>query len=297
MVSGSKEFHHVTACRSRGDSLGEGPVWCERQQCLWWVDIVRGLLQRWRADDSSTNKWKFEGPVAGIGLTQNAELLIALKTKISLFDPESGRLDQIAELETTTEDVRLNDCAMSPEGRFHFGTCVESRQNPDGAIYNLAGGGIPLRVKTGLYTSNGLAFSLDGHTAYVSDSAPDVRKIFAYDYDMNTGVWSNARLFFDTFDLPGRPDGACVDADNYLWYAGIDGAEIVRLTPDGKIDKVVPVPMKKPTKICFGGAYLDRLYVTSLAGFEGSGPMDGSLIEMDVGCCGVAPYRWSNQSG
>ena len=138
--------------------------------------------------------------------------------------------------------------------------------DPSGTLYSLSSDMMLNEVMSGFHIINGLAFSPDGKTAYVSDSFPLVRTIWAYDYDLDDGVWSNKRVFFDTHSRAGRPDGAAIDADGCYWMAGISGWELVRITPEGEVDMTIEFPVEKPTRIAFGGSNMDTLFVTSLGG-------------------------------
>ena len=110
----------------------------------------------------------------------------------------------------------------------------------------------------------GMAFSPDGRTMYLSDSHPSVQLIWAYDYNTQTGIPSNRRVFADMNSLPGGPDGAAVDEDGCYWICGNDAGLIHRFTPQGKLDRSLAVPVKKPAMCAFGGARLDTLFVTSI---------------------------------
>ena len=103
-----------------------------------------------------------------------------------------------------------------------------------------------------------------GGTMYLSDSNPSVQSVWAFDYDTETGTPSNRRLFIDMHPLPGRPDGAAIDADGCYWVCGNDAGLVHRFTPAGKLDRSLAVPVKKPTMCAFGGAGLDTLFVTSI---------------------------------
>ena len=35
--------------------------------------------------------------------------------------------------------------------------------------------------------------------------------------------------------------------------AGVGGWQLVRFTPEGEVDRIVEVPVEKPTKVAFGG--------------------------------------------
>jgi sugar lactone lactonase YvrE len=99
---------------------------------------------------------------------------------------------------------------------------------------------------------------------YLSDSHPLVQQIWAFDYDTDSGTPSNRRLFVDMNQFAGRPDGAAVDAEGCYWICANDAGLIHRFTPDGRLDRSLAVPVKKPSMCAFGGSRLDTLFVTSI---------------------------------
>ena len=150
-------------------------------------------------------------------------------------------------------------------------------------------------VVTGLHTANGLAFAPDGRTLYLSDSHPEVRTIYALDYNPATGIASRQRTFVRTHELAGRPDGGCVDRDGGYWMAAVDGWSLLRFTIEGRLDTSIRFPVEKPSKACFGGAKLDTLYVTSLRRSVraplSAQPRAGSLFAVQPGRIGISlPY-------
>jgi sugar lactone lactonase YvrE len=137
---------------------------------------------------------------------------------------------------------------------------------------------------------NGLAFSPDGRTMYLSDSHPSVQAIWAFDYDIDSGTPHNRRLFVDMNIHPGRPDGAAIDVDGCYWICGNDAGQIHRFTPEGRLDCSLTVPVKKPTMCAFGGPNLDTLYVTSIRpdGIDLTDqPLAGGVFAVNPGVCGL----------
>jgi L-arabinonolactonase len=128
---------------------------------------------------------------------------------------------------------------------------------------------------------------------YCSDSNPQVRTIWACDYDPTTGAPSARRIFFDTREVAGRPDGGTVDADGCYWMAGVGGSRLVRLTPAGRIDRILEVPVERPIKPAFGGSNLDVLFVTSIGASDRLQPLAGGLFAVTrLGVQGVPEVRF-----
>jgi sugar lactone lactonase YvrE len=171
----------------------------------------------------------------------------------------------LAPVAHASQNMRFNDGRCDRQGRFWAGTMQMDMglASTAGALYRFDAAGLQM-VIDGLITPNGLGFSPDGRTLYLSDSHPSVQSIWAFDYDTESGMPSKRRLFVDMNAFPGRPDGAAVDADGCYWICGNDAGLIHRFTPAGKLDRSLAVPVKKPAMCAFGGAGLDTLFVTSI---------------------------------
>lgn len=141
-------------------------------------------------------------------------------------------------------------------------------------------------VVSGMLTQNGLAWSPDGRTMYLSDSHPQVRTVWAFDYDVEQGVPHDKRVFLDLSQQKGRPDGAAVDLDGCYWSCANDAGLLQRFTPQGKLDREIALPMAKPSMCAFGGPDLDTLMVTSID--PGTGGDAGSVLLLRPGVTGVA---------
>jgi sugar lactone lactonase YvrE len=203
---------------------------------------------------------------------------------------------RLASVHHAVPGMRFNDGRCDRQGRFLAGTmlmnmaasqgegCVYSYENGRDASQSL------MPLLSGFKTPNGMAFSPDGRTMYLSDSHPSVQLVWAFDYDPATGTPSNRRVFVDMNPLPGRPDGAAVDADGCYWVCGNDAGLVHRFTPTGQLDYSLAVPVKKPAMCAFGGAGLDTLFVTSIRpdGIDLSDqPLAGGLFALRPGVRGL----------
>ena len=277
-------------------ALGEGAIWSVREQALFFVDIVGGALWRFDPETGATQTWDM-GRTIGCFALKGGGAVVALEDGFFDFDFASEALTAIAGPSPIERGHRFNDGSVDPRGRFYAGTMEKApsgERKTDGVLYRLDPDHNVATVRDGYYVINGMAFSPDGRTAYMSDSWPPRQTIWAYDYDVDDATWRNERVFFDSRAVAGRPDGGAVDADGCYWMAGVGGWELVRLTPDGKVDMEIELPVEKPTRPAFGGKNLDTIFVTSLGevvteGTEARQPQAGSVFAVKVpGVQGVA---------
>lgn len=283
----------VVDCANR---LGEVPVWDVAEAALYWVDIEAGLLQRLDPRDGAVRRWTLPERVCAVAPRQRGGLLLALASGFAFFDPETGTLDRLAAPEAHLPTNRMNDGKCDRRGRFWAGTMNDGLRGSTGALYRLDPDLACHRMERGIGISNSLAWSPDDRVFYFADSLR--RTIFAYDFDVDAGRIANRRIFTDCADQPGTPDGSTVDAEGYLWNAQWDGWRLVRYAPDGRVDRVVPLPVQKPTSCMFGGADLATLYVTSAVWDLSSAererqPLAGGLLALDVGVRGLPETRFA----
>lgn len=245
--------------------VGESAIWDEAEAALFWADINGGKLFRYDPSSGENRDYDMGEKVGALAIRRSGEAIIGTESGIYSYDFASGAKVRIADPEAELPDNRFNDSVTDRDGRFWLGSMDMAKpQRPQAAFYRVDPDMTVTRMFDGIYTTNGLAFSPDGTTLYFSDSFPDVRTIWAADYDRDTGTPSNRRVFFDTRAVAGRPDGATVDTDGCYWMAGVGGWQLVRLTPEGKVDLVIDMPVERPSKPAFGGADLKTLFVTSI---------------------------------
>jgi sugar lactone lactonase YvrE len=183
------------------------------------------------------------------------------------YDFESGAIETIAEPEAGVANTRFNDGKVDRRGRFIAGSLERDFAARSGALYRLDADLSVARIEDRVVCANGPCWSPDGATFYFTDGGR--AEIYAYDYDAQAGTVAKRRVFAALETLGGHPDGATVDAEGYLWSAVFGGAKVVRLAPDGRLDRTVDLPAKLITSVMFGGADLDVLYVTSARGMGG----------------------------
>ncbi|CAI8764878.1 xylono-1,5-lactonase [Pseudomonas sp. IT-347P] len=279
------------------NAVGESPVWVPQENALYWVDIPNGGLQRWSADTGHVASWTAPEMLACISRHRSGGWIAGMESGFFHLHPHSdGSLDSemLATVEHSRPDMRLNDGRCDRQGRFWAGSMVLNMglNAPEGRLYRYGAGqsGVIGAQLDGFIVPNGLGFSPDGKTMYLSDSHPDVQLIWAFDYDTETGTPSNRRVFVDMNHFPGRPDGAAVDAEGCYWICANDAGLIHRFAPDGRLDFSLEVPVKKPTMCAFGGSAMDTLFVASIRPGDDHDPQSlaGGVFALKPGVKGLA---------
>jgi len=286
-----------------GDRCGEGILWEAATQSIYWTDINRFLVHRYRLERAELKTWFFCEPVTCVLATnRSGTLLLVLGSGAALWEPEQDV--RHAPLFTLPEWplVRCNDGAIDPRGDLWIGSMhnnVSVNGEPgdargwDGVLYrvNARGGSSQWRRDIGI--SNTLLWSPDHSRFYFGDTLKN--QIWSYDYDLADGSIHNERTLFEGFSR-GLPDGSAIDADGYIWNCRYGGGCIVRFAADGSVDRVIEMPVSNPTNCTFGGPMGNILYVSSASlGTERWEQFGGCLFAIETNVCGVpaSPFRCS----
>jgi len=277
-----------------GGRCGEGVIWHPGHGAVYWTDINRFLIHRFRASDNCVRSWFFAEPVTALSLTdKDGVLLVALGSQVILWEPESDvRHDPIFVLDGWPK-VRLNDGRTDPRGSFWAGT-MRNNVNPDGSLGEAGGqDGMLYRINSdghasihrrNIGISNTLAWSPDRSRFYTGDTLGNI--IWTYEYDSQTGEIRNERPFLEDFPR-GLPDGSSVDSEGFLWNCRYGGGCLVRVAPDGKIDRIVEMPVRNVTTCAFGRADLRTLFITTASNDAAPGDrLAGGLFAMETEVAG-----------
>lgn len=243
--------------------VGEAPLWSVREGVLYWIDGQQRLLMRSRYADRDTETRALPYRPSCLGWMPDGRLLVGYKKGMGVFDFASGEALVLPVQGVDLDTVSFNDGACDHQGRFWIGTRHREASEPEGALYRVDAGMRFTSMVSGLIVSNGIAFSPNGETMYHTDSRPG--RIDAYDYDPATGAPSARRRLVDYAGCGFRPDGCTVDAEGGLWVAEIDGGRVARYRPDGTLERILALPVSKPSSVAFGGPTMSTLFITSIS--------------------------------
>ncbi len=274
--------------------IGESPTWVADEEALYWIDVKRPALHRFRPADGATRIWQVTSDIGGFALMEGGAALVALRRGIHRLELSSGALTLLAPPPFDPALFRFNEAACDANGRFWVGVMfdpVEGNPPPQpGRLHSFT-------LNSGLRAEpdaaelhNGLAWSADGRTMYLSHS--NAGQIFAFDYEPHDGRLSGRRLFATIPSEHGIPDGGAIDAEGGYWCALHGGGRLRRFAADGRIERDVELPVSQPTMCAFAGADLATLYVTTASDHMSEDdkqrePQAGNLLRLVPGVRGV----------
>lgn len=269
--------------------VGEGAIWHPLEKQVYWLDIPRGAIFRF---NPATNEHGvcYEGdPVGGLTIQADGALLLFMaKGAVAIW--REGKLEYVIDEMPKERGGRFNDVITDPVGRVFCGA-MPTKDQP-GTLYRLDTDGSmnPILEEVGL--PNGMGFTPDRKQMYFTDSHTDVRRIYLFDYDQESGKLSNQIIFVEVPPGQGVPDGMTVDAEGYVWSARWDGGALVRYTPQGVEEKRIKFPAQKVSCVTFGGENYSDIYVTTAGGHNRSdeGPGAGALFRLKLGIRGIPEF-------
>lgn len=270
--------------------LGEGPVWVERDQALWFVDIKGRRLHRYDPASGDRRSVPTPGQCGFVLPAADGTFIAGLQGGLHRFTPATGRFTLLAPVEADRPGNRLNDGVVDPSGHLWFGSMDDSERDVTGTFYRLDDDGQVRPRAFACAITNGPAFSPDGRVGYFVDTLAGA--VWAYDVGAD-GQLSRRRLFTDMGGRGGFPDGPTVDADGHVWVGIYGGWCARRYAPDGTLVETVDFPVANVTKVAFGGADRRTLFATTAAQKLDAStlarqPLAGGLFAGDTSTRGLA---------
>jgi sugar lactone lactonase YvrE len=240
--------------------LGEGPVWDERRQELFLVDLTGRAVHGFVPGNGAHRSFGLDRTVGCVVLQDDGRLLMACEDAFFSAEPDGEGLVQFGAFSTNDPQLRFNDGKVDPWGRLVVGTMEWAEERPAGCLLMLVSDGTVTTLLEGALISNGLAWGRDGRTLYYIDTP--LHRVDAFDVEPDSGALSNRRVVAKVEG--GGPDGMAIDDDGNLWVAVWGGRRVEVIEPvTGRQVAVVHLPTTNVSSVAFGGPSLDQLYITT----------------------------------
>ena len=276
--------------------LGEGPSWDSEQKVLYWTDIANSVVHVYHPIEGTNETIPIGQNVGAVVVDEHGDLIVATEYGLHRYIMKEKKLELIEDPEVGMSQNRFNDGKCDAKGRFFAGTMDKGGSSPTGSLYCLNSDMKVEKKLSDLTISNGLAWNMANDTMYFIDTP--TRKVFAFDYNLETGEMTNQRAVITFPEELGNPDGMTIDTEDKLWIAGWGNGKLSRWDPvKGELLAVFEVPAKQVTSCAFGGDNLDTLYITTARiGLNEQEleqwPLSGSLFRLKTDVKGLAANRF-----
>jgi sugar lactone lactonase YvrE len=280
----------IAAFSDAYDQLGESPVWSEAEAALYWIDLRAPALRRRVLASGAETHWPpLPELVGSAALRRRGGLVLGLKSGLFGFEPHTGALSRLLAFGEPHEGNRANDARVDRMGRLWCTTMWDFGLHATGSLYRVDADLRFAALRGDLRIPNGLCVSPGGDTLYFCDTPTRRIEAAALDAEGRPGPW---RVLAEADDTPGNPDGATVDAEGFIWNARYGGGTLARFAPDGRLDRLVRLPVSQPSSCAFGGPDLGTLFVTTARQklspeALAAEPLAGRVLMLDVGVKGL----------
>lgn len=269
--------------------LGESPVWHPFENGIYWLDITQGHVHAYNLA-THNHKIVYQGdPVGGLTVQADGSLLLLMSGGI-VASWKSGKLKVLTKIKGSYElERRFNDAIADSTGRVYTGTVHP--HDKTGRFYRIDPDGKTTTLLYDVFTSNGMAFSIDQKRFYYTETR--AWKIHVFDYDGKTGDLTNKQTFIQIprGEKESKADGLAMDTQGFLWSASYDAGRIIRYSTEGFEERRIDLPVRKVTSLTFGGRNLNRLYITTAGGDDRTlTPLAGSLFRVTPRVSGLPRY-------
>jgi len=266
-------------------SLGEGLHWDAARQLLWCVDIHGQRIVCWDTLSPTWMEWRTAERIGWvIPEYERDTFLLGMQSGIvraSLATSSEVPIKEVNVVRPFSDPaLRLNDAKADSLGAIWAGSLNNDDENrSDGALFRFDQTGQLHVLDEGYKVANGPAISPDGTWMLHTDSARSL--IYRFDISSDGSRIFGKKIWKKFGGDEGHPDGMTFDIEGCVWVAHWAGGCVSRFDAEGRLLRRIHLPVSRITNVCFGGASLDRLFVTTAIPDGKKGAFDGSLLEID----------------
>ena len=231
------------------NKLGESPIWNYFNNKFYWVDIEYYKIKC--IGDKDIEIFNLMKKPTSLHLIDSNQLFCTVEDGLGIYDFRNNSYNYLNTIDDSK--VRFNDGKCDRNGLLHIGTMCRSKPRLSiGNIYTYKNK-ILEPIITNIGTSNGISFSKDNTMMYYSDTSK--KSIYQYK--------NNESTLIKKYEGEG-PDGSTIDSKD-RYYSCLWGGSKIDIFDRCELIESINLDVKAPTCCCFGGQYMNKLFITSAA--------------------------------
>ena len=239
--------------------LGEGTLWVKEHNSIYFVDIKKKRIHILNVKNKKKKTIRVNKEIGFLAHIKKNIFILGLQGELRIVNLKTKKTIKSIFIERNIKLNRINDGKTDQNSRLWFGTMDDTEKEESGSFYCLKPSYELIKIDDSYTVTNGPAITHDDKKLYHVSSLQ--KKVFCY--DKNNSTLSNKRIFFELDSNDGYPDGLTIDDDNFLWLAVWGGSKVIRISPNGEVDKILTFPTSQITSCVFGGPEMNILFVTS----------------------------------
>ena len=279
-----------------GFCCAEVPYWVEEEGAVYFADTETPRIARYSLADEQLTIFTVPYNFQCLAKCTDGRWIGTVTKGVAIWDQKSGECRFLGNPELENPSIYFNDGTVDPEGRFFFGTYdLDNLEGAGGSVYMVDGDLNIRKIATGFAVCNGMAFSGDGNSFYMSEQFGG--RVLGFDWNEKEMKLENRRVVYEIPKDKGLPDGLIMDSEGMLWIAHWWGWRLSRISTDGRLLGEVPMPVTTPTSMVFCGEGLNRLLITTAskaveAEDLAKGPLAGDIFSLETNLTGRIEHRF-----
>ena len=241
--------------------LAEGPLWSEKHDGLFWVDIL-GRKIHFQSMSLEKMTWVMPKMPSALALTDDGRLVVGHESEVVLFNPKTHAIEVITDIDRDRPGNRTNDGGCDPCGNFWIGTMSHSTSAATGRLWCVHPDGNKKVILEDVGIPNTLAWDTKNNWFYFADSMKHEMYRFRYTPEDPSRLSERETFIYNPANT-WTPDGSAIDSSGNIWNAQWEASRVACYTPQRQLSATIEIPTSCPTSCTFGGSDYATLFITS----------------------------------
>lgn len=241
--------------------LGESILWDNRNNSVYWVDILDKHIYKHNFGSESTTIWNIEKYISKIVPDGKEGFIVAIQGMLAYWEENTNILTTIIDIPHEAGQIRTNDGGLDPDGNLWIGTMHMDAIPGRGKLYCYKDQKLHVMLDA-VSIPNGIVWSGKlPYTYFIDTFTNEIRR---YDFTKDTNETAHYDVLVKIPSEYGSPDGMCIGPDGNLWVAHWGGYGVYCWDINtGKLLDRIYVDAPHVTSCVFGGSNNQDLFIST----------------------------------